>query len=627
MSLLAPPFLYFYAAILAALLSSRVRALLLLVTPIAALLVLLSYGDGNHLTVQVVGFELEFMRIDRLSRIFAIIFSIAAFLSGLYAWHVRDTMQQIATLVYAGSAIGGVLAGDLVSLFLYWEATAIASVFLIWARRTPAALSTGMRYLIIQVLSGVLLLAGLLMHYHDTGSIAFEHLGLVSPGTVLIFIAFGMKCAFPLLHNWLQDAYPAATVTGTVVLSAFTTKMAVYTLARGYAGTEILIYIGAVMTLFPIFFAEIENDLRRVLAYSLNNQLGFMVVGVGVGTELALNGTAAHAFCHILYKALLFMSVGAVLFRTGTSKASELGGLYKSMPITMVCCLIGAASISAFPLFSGFVSKSLILDASAKNGYYLVWLALLIASAGVLSHSGIKIPYFTFFAHDSGKRPAEAPPHMLAAMIITAALCIGIGVFPQTLYSLLPYAVEYKPYTVSHVLAQMQLLCFALLAFVFLMKSGLHPTGGQSRESRQRLGVSALVARHLARRGRRGGHHQSPPAGNAARRCRCRHQYGACHGSTGQCDGQRLGYQQHGVRGGRADGGPAAVQSAVNRVRLCHPDGNGPAALEPRASTRRDRSGALYCCVEILFLQVVACESRPPIISSRWTAFFPTSRC
>ncbi len=475
MSLLAPPFLYLYAALLCPLLGSRHRAILLLVVPFLGLLSLLSFSTGNHVNVEALGFELTFMRVDKLSLIFSIIFSIAAFLSGIYAWHVRDTIQQVATLVYAGSAIGGVLAGDLISLFLYWEATAVASVFLIWARRTPASYATGMRYLIIQVLSGVLLLAGLLLHYNDTGSIAFDHLGLVSLGTWLIFIGFGIKCAFPLMHNWLQDSYPAATVTGTVVLSAFTTKMAVYALARGYAGTEILIYIGAIMTLFPIFFAEIENDLRRVLAYSLNNQLGFMVVGVGVGTEMALNGTAAHAFCHILYKALLFMSVGAVLYRTGTSKASELGGLYKTMPVTMVCCLVGAASISAFPLFSGFVSKSLILDASVSNGYYLVWFALVVASAGVLSHSGIKIPYFTFFAHDSGKRPAEAPIHMRIAMIITAVLCVLIGVFPGALYALLPYEVDYKPYTVSHVLAQMQLLCFALLAFVFLMRKGLHP--------------------------------------------------------------------------------------------------------------------------------------------------------
>ena len=356
MTLWQPPFLFLAAAVACFFISSgRLRALLLMVVPVISLLWVSFVSSGNHATLELAGFTLEFFRVDGLSRIFAIIFSIAAFLAGLYSWHVNDRMQQVATLGYAGSAIGGVFAGDLLTLFLYWEVTAVTSVFLIWARRTEGAYHTGMRYLLIQVLSGVLLLMGLLLFYSDTGSIEFSRMTLGSLATWCIFLAFGIKCAFPLMHNWLQDAYPAATVTGTVVLSAFTTKMAVYALARGYPGTEILIYIGAVMTLFPIFFAEIENDLRKVLAYSLNNQLGFMVVGVGVGTPLAINGTAAHAFCHILYKALLFMSVGAVLFRTGTSKASELGGLYKSMPKTAVFCLIGAASISAVPLFLSLI--------------------------------------------------------------------------------------------------------------------------------------------------------------------------------------------------------------------------------------------------------------------------------
>jgi len=229
------------------------------------------------------------------------------------------------------------------------------------------------------------------------------------------------------------------------------------------------------MTLFPIFYAVIENDLRRVLAYSLNNQLGFMVVGIGVGTELALNGTAAHAFAHILYKALLFMSIGAVLFRTGTAKGSELGGLYKTMPLTMIFCVIGAASISAFPLFSGFVTKSLILSASAKEEWFWVWAILLFASAGVFHHSGIKIPYFAFFAHDSGKRPKEAPTHMLWAMGLTAFLCIFVGVYPEPLYALLPYEVKYESYTTTHVITQLQLLFFSALAFAVLMRTGIYP--------------------------------------------------------------------------------------------------------------------------------------------------------
>ena len=475
-SIFPTAFIFIFAA-LATGISPRgsARSIILLITPILAAWQIWNLPIGIFAQVELLGQSLDMMRVDKLSRIFGLIFSLAAFLGNLYAWHVRDLVQQIAALLYAGAAIGAVFAGDLITLFFYWEGTAIASVFLIWARRTEGAYHTGMRYLIIQITSGVILLAGAALLYRETGSITFERMTLGSLGTWLIFTSFGIKCAFPLLHNWLQDSYPAATITGTVILSAFTTKLAVYALARGFAGTEILIYIGAIMTLFPIFFAEIENDLRRVLAYSLNNQLGFMVVGIGVGTEMAINGTASHAFAHILYKALLFMSVGAVMLRTGTSKASELGGLCRTMPRTAIFCLVGAASISAFPLFSGFVTKSLIMDETANQHYPIIWAILVFASAGVLSHSGIKIPYFTFFGHDSGLRPKEAPLHMQTAMGLTALLCILIGVYPDPLYALLPYEVVYHPYTMSHVIGQLQLLCFALLAFVVLMRTGIHP--------------------------------------------------------------------------------------------------------------------------------------------------------
>ena len=469
-------FLFILAALILPLLPrGPARGALLLAVPALAAVQVFTLPFGNLMPAEFFGFPLELMRVDKLARVFALIFCIAAFLGNLYAWHVRDTVQQVAALLYAGAAIGAVFAGDLITLFFYWEGTAITSVFLIWARRTTGAYHTGMRYLIIQIGSGVILLAGVILLYAQTGSIAFERMVLGSPATWLIFLAFGIKCAFPLLHNWLQDGYPAATVTGTVILSAFTTKLAVYALARGFAGTEILIYIGAIMTLFPIFYAVIENDLRRVLAYSLNNQLGFMVVGIGIGTELSLNGTAAHAFAHILYKALLFMSVGAVLFRTGTAKGSELGGLYKTMPLTMIFCVIGAASISAFPLFSGFVTKSLILSAAAKEHYYVIWGILLFASAGVFHHSGIKIPYFAFFAHDSGLRPKEAPWNMLLAMGIASFLCIAIGVYPAPLYALLPFEVSYDSYTTTHVITQLQLLFFSALAFTVLMRTGIYP--------------------------------------------------------------------------------------------------------------------------------------------------------
>jgi multicomponent Na+:H+ antiporter subunit D len=469
-------FIFFaMAALLLVLPKGQIRSFATLVAPLLAAWHIWSLGFGSYASYEFFGFQLEAMRIDRLSRMFVLIFCLAAFIGNVFAWHVKGSVQQVAALFYAGSAVGAVLAGDMVTMFFFWEGTAIASVFLIWARGTEGAFNTGMRYLIIQIGSGVFLIGGVVLLYRETGSLAFEKMTLGSMGTWLIFIAFGIKCAFPLLHNWLQDSYPAATVSGTVILSAFTTKLAVYALARGFAGTEILIYIGTIMALFPIFFAEIENDLRRVLAYSMNNQLGFMVVGVGIGTDLAINGAASHLVAEILYKSLLFMSVGAVLYRTGTSKASEIGGLYRTMPLTAIFCLIGAISISAFPLTSGYVTKSLTLTAVAEGHYEFVWYCLIFASAGVLSHSGIKIPFFAFFAHDSGKRPAEAPRHMLVAMGIAAFFSIAIGVFPQYLYALLPYDVDYNANTMNHVMAQLQLLLFALLAFTFLFRNGIHP--------------------------------------------------------------------------------------------------------------------------------------------------------
>ncbi len=471
----SPALILILGGVLVPLFRGRARTPYLLILPLAAMLQLLGLAHGEHGLLQAFDLELVTLRLDRLSFLFALAFVIAALLSSLFALHLRDSMQQMAAFVYAGAAIGAVLAGDLLTLFVYWELTAVASVFLIWASRTERALRAGLRYLIIQVASGVMLLAGLTLHYVGTGSLEFGYLGLDTPGGIWILLAFGIKSAFPLLHNWLQDAYPEATPTGAVVLSVFTTKLAIYALARGFAGTDMLVPVGAVMALFPIWYGLIENDLRRILAYALNNQLGFMVVGIGIGSELAINGTVAHAFCHIIYDALLFMSMGAVLFRTGTVKASELGGLYQSMPWTAGLCIVGAASISAFPLFSGFISKSMVLLALAEEHRWLTWLALVFASAGVFQFTGLRVPYFAFFAQDSGKRWAEAPRHMLCAMGTAAALCLLLGVAPALLYGLLPYPVHFSPYTTSHVVAQLQLLLFSALAFVLLMRAGLYP--------------------------------------------------------------------------------------------------------------------------------------------------------
>jgi multicomponent Na+:H+ antiporter subunit D len=476
----SPGLILIVGALLVPLLRGQLRSAYMLALPIVAFWYLLGLEHGSFGQIEAVGTTLVTLRVDKLSLVFGYIFLIAAFLGLLYALHVDDTLQHVAALIYAGSAVGAVFAGDLLSLFIFWEGTAVASVFLIWASRTEAAYAAGLRYLVFQVGSGVLLLAGAIVHYRQTGSLAFDHIGLSSLASWLIFLSFGVKCAFPLLHNWLPDAYPKATVTGTVILSAFTTKFAVYALVRGFSGTELLVPIGAVMAAFPIVFALIENDLRRVLAYGLNSQLGFMVAGVGIGSELAINGVVAHAVASVAYMALLFMSIGAVLYRAGTANASELGGLYKSMPWTAGFCMVGAAAISSFPLFSGFVSKALTVSAAMDGGYFWTWLVLVGAGAAAFIHTGIRVPYLAFFAQDSGKRPEEAPGNMRWAMAIAAALCLLIGILPGWLYALLPHPVSYAAYTFEHIVTQLQILAFAALAFTVLLRMGLYPAARPS---------------------------------------------------------------------------------------------------------------------------------------------------
>jgi multicomponent Na+:H+ antiporter subunit D len=475
MASIAPFIIFFMGALLAGVTRGITRSVIMIAIPLIGAFNLYMLGEGTSYQVSLLDYQLTLVRADRLSILFGYLFHLAALIGIIFSLHLKDTTQHVSGLLYAGSALGAVFAGDMITLFIFWELLAITSVFLILARRSERSFDVAMRYLIIQVLSGVVLLAGVIIHAYQTGSIAFEYIGLQGLASWLIFLAFGIKCCFPFLHNWLTDAYPEATPTGTVYLSAFTTKVAVYSLARAYPGTELLVYIGGAMAMFPIFFAVIENDLRRVLAYSLINQVGFMVCGIGIGTALAINGAISHAFNDVVFKGLLFMTMGAVLFRTGKINGSELGGLYKSMPFTTGFCIVGAASISAFPLFSGFVSKSMVMVAALEEGYPVIWLALLFASAGVFHHAGIKIPFFAFFSHDSGIRVPEAPRNMLIAMGLAAAICIFNGSYPWVLYSMLPFPVEYAPYTWAHILTQCQLLFFSALAFCWLKLTGLYP--------------------------------------------------------------------------------------------------------------------------------------------------------
>ncbi len=469
MTSLHPALILIAGALLLPFLRGKARNLTVLSAPTFALAALWLLPEGKLWQVQWLDYQLAPLAVDKLSRLFATIFLLMAVVGGLFALRQTSRLEVPAAFLYAGSAVGVTLAGDLVTVFLFWEFMAVGSTLVLWSAGTPAAFAASKRYVAVHLAGGVILFAGVAGQIAATGDASFHAMQVDSISTWLILIGFLINAGAPPLSAWLPDTYPEASWSGTVFLSAFTTKTAVYVLLRGFPGTEILIWVGIFMIFYGIVYALLENDMRRILAYSIVNQVGFMITGIGIGTEMALNGAAAHAFSHIIYKALLLMSAGAVLAATNRRKCSELGGLFHSMPITTICGTIGALAISSFPLTSGFVSKSMVTQAAIDGHLQAVWLFLAAASAGVFLHAGIKFPWFVFFQKDSGLRPADPPASLRWAMILFAFLCIALGVYPEPLYALLPYEVNYVPYTAAHVITQLQLLLFSGLAFFVML--------------------------------------------------------------------------------------------------------------------------------------------------------------
>ena len=467
-----PGLLLILGALLIPFMKGKAKKIYMVALPAAALIDCVLMSPGAYGVVHFLNYNLVFGRVDRLSLIFSYVFSIMAVIGIVYSLHVEDDSQHVAALTYIGGALGVTFAGDFLTLFIFWELMAFSSVFLVWLKRSKESIAAGFRYLLVHIFGGLSLLGGIVIHYAQTGSIEFNSMMPYAGGIAfyLIMIGFILNAAVPPFGAWLADAYPEATVTGAVFMTAFTTKSAVYVLIRGFPGTELLVWLGAIMAIYGVVFAVLENDARRLLAYHIISQVGYMVCGVGIGTEMALNGSSAHAFAHILYKGLLFMGAGAVMQMTGKRKLTEMGGIYKTMPVTMVLYMIGGFSISAVPLFSGFVSKSMVVSASGETHRQAIFLMLTLASAGTFLHTGLKLPYYMFFGKDSGIRTKEPPKNMLIAMGLASFLCIFIGVFPNALYSVLPFPVEYVPYTAQHVMATMGLLSFTALGFFMLLK-------------------------------------------------------------------------------------------------------------------------------------------------------------
>ncbi|HVR71955.1 MAG TPA: Na(+)/H(+) antiporter subunit D [Vicinamibacteria bacterium] len=467
MTALHPAVPLLIAAVLQGLVRASWRGPVALAGAAAALVAVVALPAGAAVDVTLLGLDLRVVFADALARVFGLVFATMACLGTLYALHVRRGGEQAATLVYAAAALGVMFAGDWVTLFLFWELMALASSAVVWYGGSRRSRAAAWRYLLVHAASGSLLLAGILV-LQATGT---TRVGPVPEGTAfwLMVAGVGINAAIPPLHAWLTDAYPEGSVTGSVFLSAFTTKTAVYVLIRAFPGAEVLVYAGVVMALYGVVYAVLENDIRRLLAYHIVSQVGYMVAGVGMGTALALDGSTAHAFSHILYKALLFMGAGAVIEATGRRKLTELGGLASRMKAVLVLYMVGAFSISSVPLFNGFISKSMVVSAAAEGGWPIVELLLTLASIGTFLHTGLKLPWFTFFGPPSGAAVRPIPRNMLVAMAAAAALCTGLGLFPGWLYARLPFDAVYEPYTIDHVVSALQLLLGTGIAFALLL--------------------------------------------------------------------------------------------------------------------------------------------------------------
>lgn len=476
MSEIPPVIIWLVAALLLPMSPRSWRPALLVIAPALGLgLILMLPGDAGF-ALSLPTFDLELLRVDGLSRMFGIAFSLVGVAAGIYAWHGRKLSEQAAMLLYSGGGIGVVFAGDFMSLLVFWEVMAVASAVIVWSGGTKQAAQAGYRYLMYHMVGGAILFAGISIHSITSGDWSITSFASAAPtwGPILILSGVLINTALPPFHTWLPDSYPRASVAGSVFLSAFTTKTAVYVLARCFPGWEFLFYAGVIMALYGVCYAMISNDIRQILSYHIISQVGYMVAAIGWGGEFAINGASSYAYNHLLYKALMFMGAGAVLYTTGETRLTRLGGLAKKMPWVVALYLVGAAAISGIPLFNGFVSKGMVVDAvsSSPFGYYL----LTFVSVGTFLSVGIKLPYFAWFNREATievKRPV--PGTMLVGMAILATFCILYGVFPSLQFGQLPFAEDFQPYKLSTVVKYLQLQIFTFIAFWMLKQKMYGP--------------------------------------------------------------------------------------------------------------------------------------------------------
>ena len=468
---------FFLLALILPFFRGRFWQWLLFLPPLTAMVLVFQMKLGTYWALSYVGQKLVLGRVDTLSMSFVILFSLMTFICTIFAFHIREKAHHVASLYYMGASFGCILAGDYWTLYIFWQFMTVSSAFLIWFSRRPRSAQAGFRYMLLLLLSSVLLLAGILLRQRVTGTFVFgpADTNMMWHFDWLILAAFCINGAVVPLHAWLTDAYPEATVAGAVFLSVFTTKTAIYALARCFVGLDFLVILGAVMAVYGAFYALTANHIRRILAYLMVSQGGLMLAGIGMDTKMGLDGALALVYAHTFYNALLFMAAGCLLHTLKEDHLTRLGGLAPKVPFILACTMVGGLSMSAMPLLNGFVSIPLILEACWQESPFSA-MALALAMAGTFAAVGLRLPYFAFWSKklSKGKKQVTLPLNMTAAMVLASLFCIIQGIFPHLLYRWMPAPLEENPFTLWKILGAFLFLGLISMVFIFVRR-GLTP--------------------------------------------------------------------------------------------------------------------------------------------------------
>lgn len=426
--------------------------------------------DSNFLARS--GLSLLTFTLHPYGKIAAFGFTLVGSFGLLYGLKLSTTAEQAVSIWAIAAAIGVSFAGNFLTFLLFWELLSLAAAALVYLKKTAKSIKMATRLLAFQLVGGFSLTVGIVLQYCATGSL---DLAIPVAGLPFFIIGIGIKTAFIPLHLWVPWGYPAASFPSSVLLAALCTKVGVYGVARILPVSEGIALMGACMALIGVSIALIQGELRRLLSYHIISQVGYMVAGVGLGLACSVDGGLLHLVNHMIYKALLFMSAGAVILATGTESIHELHHpksedegppLWRVIPIAAIGALIGALSIAGMPPFNGYVSKYLL-----KNGTHdfpLVYWILQVASVG----TALSFAKFVYFGFIRGRLKIKQPLNvsMQAAIIGLASCCVLFGVFPGLLKPLLPFQSDLHVYSAGGIIMAAGLVGGGILLFALFSR-------------------------------------------------------------------------------------------------------------------------------------------------------------